>query len=497
MQRLFKLGFAVLIVLMVTTSTQAVQRTVYADGSGPFPTIQAALAVSAFQDSILLGDGVFRGPGNRDLVMYDQTILSLSDDPELCRIDAEGFSMGRIGETPQTHIARFQGIEFYNTAGWENGTGNYNQFTNCRFVDCSHIMGVFGYIGPNAQIIMEQCLITGCEGERLLYADFLVLDDCEFVNNVGTVAAGIRVDITDCRFIQNRAERLITANNHMEPLGRAWIVGCELYGNQVEILIGSGFCPVKMDDCLIRDNSGSMLASIDNHIEADAPYQIRSCSFVGNYGAEGADIDVWGGDDEHTFENCIFAHRREGNILNIPSTDMPSMVFTDCNLYGNVSGDWVEEIADQFGIGCNVSVNPLFCDWWAGDLTVSSESYCLPENNPCGVLIGALGEGCETLTIVPEGAPAAVMDLSAYPNPFNPKTSIRFTTKTGGLVKLSVYDAAGRHLAMLLDEVVAAGEHVVDWTARNAEGNELPSGVYFVNMESGGEQVTRKLTLLR
>ena len=62
------------------------------DGSGDFPTIQNALYMSSDGDTIMLANGTFRGPFNRDLNFVGRavTLCSVSDDPALCIIDYEG-----------------------------------------------------------------------------------------------------------------------------------------------------------------------------------------------------------------------------------------------------------------------------------------------------------------------------------------------------------------------------------------------------------------------
>ena len=65
--------------------------TVAPDGSGDYPTIQAAIDVSRDGDTIELTDGYFRGDGNRDLDYQGKaiTIRSQSDNPSACVIDCE------------------------------------------------------------------------------------------------------------------------------------------------------------------------------------------------------------------------------------------------------------------------------------------------------------------------------------------------------------------------------------------------------------------------
>ena len=57
-----------------------------------------------------------------------------------------------------------------------------------------------------------------------------------------------------------------------------------------------------------------------------------------------------------------------------------------------------------------------------------------------------------------------------HPNPFNPKTEIRYVLSTDGRVRIVVYDVQGREVANLVDERQNAGGHVVLWDGRDAEG---------------------------
>ena len=82
-------GFWLLLAGVVSAETI----TVYADGSGDAPTILAAIEAAASSgDVIELADGVFSGPGNRDLTSSGKSILirSMSGEPLACIIDAGG-----------------------------------------------------------------------------------------------------------------------------------------------------------------------------------------------------------------------------------------------------------------------------------------------------------------------------------------------------------------------------------------------------------------------
>ncbi len=79
-----------------------------------------------------------------------------------------------------------------------------------------------------------------------------------------------------------------------------------------------------------------------------------------------------------------------------------------------------------------------------------------------------------------------------WPNPFNPTTNIRYGLKEATTVHIRVYDVLGREVTTLKHESQAAGWHVIPFTA-----HDLASGVYFLRVEAGPLQETRKLILLK
>jgi len=84
-----------------------------------------------------------------------------------------------------------------------------------------------------------------------------------------------------------------------------------------------------------------------------------------------------------------------------------------------------------------------------------------------------------------------------YPNPFNPVTIIKYSipaveTQNIASVQLKVYDVLGNEVATLVDEFKPAGTYEI-----NFDANNLPSGVYFYQLQSGNFVETKKLILLR
>ena len=81
----------------------------------------------------------------------------------------------------------------------------------------------------------------------------------------------------------------------------------------------------------------------------------------------------------------------------------------------------------------------------------------------------------------------------AYPNPFNPSTTIRFSVlDTKQTLSLHIYDIEGRLIETLFSGYVMPGFHKVQWNAR-----QRPSGIYFAMFRSGYTMQSTKLILIK
>ncbi|MCB9516745.1 MAG: T9SS type A sorting domain-containing protein [Candidatus Latescibacteria bacterium] len=94
----------------------------------------------------------------------------------------------------------------------------------------------------------------------------------------------------------------------------------------------------------------------------------------------------------------------------------------------------------------------------------------------------------------PSAGFAADLD-PAWPNPFNPKTTLSFSLAHEGDARLSIHDVLGREVAVLVDGPRPAGSQQVSWDGRDAAGRPVSSGVYFARLVSAGERHSRKLVL--
>jgi hypothetical protein len=152
-------------------------------------------------------------------------------------------------------------------------------------------------------------------------------------------------------------------SSHSTPV----FTGCVFVGDKASVSGGAIWCKsseVKLENCtLVRNSSptgGGLFVSVNCLVQLD---------------------------------NCIISDSPEGAGVSVISGGEPPAL-TCCLIHGNAAGDWVDDIADQAEANGNMAADPLFCE--AGfDFRLQPESPCAPDNNSCGVLIGALAPGCE------------------------------------------------------------------------------------------------------
>ena len=79
-----------------------------------------------------------------------------------------------------------------------------------------------------------------------------------------------------------------------------------------------------------------------------------------------------------------------------------------------------------------------------------------------------------------------------YPNPFNPSTEISYLLSESGWIYLSIYDAIGREVAVLVNEVKSAGHYKASF-----EASTLSSGLYIYRLQSQQGVITKKMLLVK
>ena len=508
----------------ITTTSSA--RTLYITPSGgDAPNIQAGINSADPGDTIVLSEGWFAGNGNRDIDFGGKAVVlrSESGDPTLCVIYCEGTEQqphnGFIFQSVETAETVIEGITVQ--SAWGPGVicdpdglteGASPTFRNCRFtnnvgpgVECfisqpTFIDCVFGFNTDDgvtlneSTVDFENCLFISNTMAGLDAYGVITATNCEFTNNGGPGAKvrGEQTAFDNCEFSGNFGGGVISDEAEL------FLTDCFVYDNELfgTKLMGSGLpadtTRAILARCTIWDNAGSGIVAEFGEIY---PTQ---CTIYGNSHAQGAGIQCV--DNSYAaIDRSAITHNLVGQAVYCDATSDATVQCSD--VFGNAGGDWAGCIMGDATINGNFSTPPLFCDPDYGNFELSSKSDLLGYHNTCGALVGAHDMGChEPVGVDPDGIPSLeTLRVDAYPNPFNPTTTIEYSIVQPAHVTLEIYNAAGQLVRRLVDEarLPRAGGYTATWNGTDANGSVVGSGVYFCRLEAGNQAATKKLVLLK
>ncbi len=178
-------------------------------------------------------------------------------------------------------------------------------------------------------------------------------------------------------------------------------------------------------------------------------------------------------DNNHTFNGII----DEVRIWNLARSEAEIQAAMDNYIDGNAAGlvgDWrLDEGNGNIIVDNSVNDN---------DGTVTD-------------VVWVMGKILDPVSIDEYGSaeiPRKFRLFSAYPNPFNSQTTIRYSTTKPSKVSIEIYDILGRKMNTLLNKQQPAGYHQAIWSA-----DDFSSGIYFYQIKAGDYIETRKMVLMK
>ena len=91
----------------------------------------------------------------------------------------------------------------------------------------------------------------------------------------------------------------------------------------------------------------------------------------------------------------------------------------------------------------------------------------------------------------------AIKLLQNYPNPFNQETQIKYQLPSTSEVKIIVFNVKGQKIKTIIAEKQGAGWHIVTWDGKDLNGDQVSSGIYFVQVEADGFKAVKQMMLTR
>lgn len=88
--------------------------------------------------------------------------------------------------------------------------------------------------------------------------------------------------------------------------------------------------------------------------------------------------------------------------------------------------------------------------------------------------------------------------MNAYPNPFNPTTTISFSIPEESKVDIAIYNLKGQKVKQLVNDNIAKGQHSIIWNGEDSADKKVASGIYFYRLSVNGKtEVVKKCLLLK
>jgi hypothetical protein len=384
------------------------------DGSGDATTIQYGIDVAHDGDTVLVAAGTYDGNGNKDLTTDGKSIHLLSEaGPETTIIDCDA-----VYFDPVAGIWITQGedsttiIEGFTITGADKGgiicIGSSPKIRNC--IITLNENDVFeDYRGGGIYLENSDAIIIDCE----------ILDNLTHLSGAGVYCTAGSSPRLEGSTIADNDAGAFGGGIHIDNGSTMILIDCSITGNDVYPYDGGGIfayeATLTLENCSIDGNSahrdgggiytgvvaGVTLtgSSVSNNISGDrgggiyyyALLNMENCTIVGNSsGGYGAGLFAVNAGSGATTKTIIAFNLSGHGIYTASST----MNISCSDVYGNAAGDYGGNLPDQTGSNDNISEDPLFCDFGAGDYHIFNVSPCAPAQSPCGELIGRLDVDC-------------------------------------------------------------------------------------------------------
>ena len=213
----------------------------------------------------------------------------------------------------------------------------------------------------------------------------------------------------------------------------------------------------------------------------------------------------------YVYENGTDAWAQYSDIINVPGGNVAMLQFDRRgrmdvpadSLYAEISLDGSEWI--KVGGYCDLDIG------WTK--TYADLSPWMPNNFflrfrlTSDEALGELGMHIDNVRVLyatdlvapkpPETLPMTYRITSAYPNPFNPSTTIRYEAAGAGVADWNIYNITGQLVRQDRVTIPAAGYYSFRWDGANERGTSVPTGLYLIQMRMNGHVSTQKVLLMR
>ena len=179
-------------------------------------------------------------------------------------------------------------------------------------------------------------------------------------------------------------------------------------------------------------------------------------------------------------------HTFQDGIVTVSVNDLQVQV-TVSGTTGQVAGELVDESGTVRDVNNGTNSNPFTLDAPEPGIYTINAGHKSPlrwDSASVNIVVTNLGKVISK--------PEEFELYNNYPNPFNPSTTIRYSIPEASFTTLKIYNALGKEVAGLVNDIKSAGTYEVEFNA-----SYLPGGIYIYTIQAGSFKETKKMILLK
>ena len=211
----------------------------------------------------------------------------------------------------------------------------------------------------------------------------------------------------------------------------------------------------------------------------------------------------WGCEEEQEVDTTPTEVTLWGEVYSVEDTD--SLDLSNNQLTGSIPSEignlTILEVLYLSGNQLTGEIPESICDLniqWSTGLHIYNNQLCPPYPDCIEDVVGYQDtSNCEQVSIYDETLPITYNLYNAYPNPFNPLTTIRYDVPKDELVNITIYDIMGRIIKTMVNTEITAGYKSIIWNATNDTGSPVSAGLYFYMIQAGEFRQVKKMILLK
>ena len=390
--------------------------------------IRAVDSFASVQDCVFVANNATRG-GALGLLRSDVvvTACTFTSNTTTSANWAVGGAIYCEQGAPVIDQCTFTGNTAFSVAVPGDAGAVFAKFTDLKLSNSTFVDNHAG-IGAGAfySFSEDRSVVTACEfrengsaagGAMYLERSLAKFEDCIFAGNEANSGGAVYMEVNSvpvfdgCTFEGNRA--LVFAGGAVDTwFSSPTFEGCAFLENESSLdggalTVNGSSVAIVTDGVFARNVAQGDGGAL--RVRQVSQVTITRSTFVANaVGGVGGALSVED-DAVVSVDASIVAFSASGGAAVCAGSGILTLACTD--VFGNAGGDWTGCLAAQAGVAGNLEADPWFCDVGSDDLAVRTpESPCLPENNSCGVRLGASGVGCGCPTgatiLVPTDVPS-------------------------------------------------------------------------------------------